>query len=267
MSDTKDIQNQPSETSSTSTSVSGSKKQEQPSFFSFENIKSLAILALIIFAIRWSVASPYYVPTASMEPTIKVGDRLLAWKLSYNLKIPFTDISLIKWADPRRGDIIVFKYPRDTDVDYVKRIVAVGGDTVQVIDDILYINGKAQQRVDHNADRTILEDIQDTKDYKILYRENLEGLNHWVIQNKPEMRRFAHGYWPGVDVPPFTVPTDSVFCVGDNRDNSSDSRVWGVVPMSYIRGRALFVIWSIWTPEGATLPSFRFNRFGKWLDT
>lgn len=252
----------------TNSSTSGAKpKKEQPSFFSFENIKSLLILALIIFAIRWSVASPYYVPTASMEPTIKVGDRLLAWKLAYNLKVPFTDIPLIKWAEPHKGDIIVFKYPRNPDVDYVKRIVAVAGDTVQVVDDILYINGKPQSRVDHNNDRSILEDIQDTKDYKILFKENLEGLDHWVIQNKPEMRRFTRGYWPGVDLPPFTVPADSVFCVGDNRDNSSDSRVWGVVPMSYIRGRALFVIWSIWTPEGETIPSFRFDRFGKWLDT
>lgn len=242
-------------------------KPQQPGFFSYENLKSLAILIILIWAIRWSVASPYYVPTASMEPTIKVGDRLLAWKLAYNLKIPFTDIPLVQWSEPKRGDIIVFKFPRNTDTDYVKRIVAVGGDTVQLVDDTLYINGKAQVRVDHNADRSILDDIQDTKDYKILFKENLEGLDHWVIQSKPEMRRYSSGYWPGVDTPPFKVPADSVFCVGDNRDNSSDSRIWGVVPLSYVRGKALFVIWSIWTPPGNTLPSFRFDRFGKWLDT
>ena len=236
-------------------------KKEQPAFFSIENLKSLGFLAVVIFAIRWTVASPYYVPTASMEPTIKVGDRLLAWKLAYGLKIPFTDVSAIKWAAPRRGDIIVFKYPRNPDIDYVKRIVAVAGDTIQLQDDMLYINGKQQQRLDHNDDRSVLDDIQDTKNYKILFRENLEGLDHWVIQNKPEMQRFS------LDQPTFKVPEDSVFCVGDNRDNSSDSRVWGPVPMSYIRGRALFVIWSIWYPVGQTLPSFRFDRFGKWLDT
>ena len=247
-----------------STSVS---KKEQPPFFSFENLKQLGLLALLIFAIRWSVASPYYVPTASMEPTIKVGDRLLAWKLSYGLKFPFTDFTLIKWAEPKRGDIIVFKYPRNPDIDYVKRIVAVAGDTVQLVDDILYINGKAQARVDHDQDRTILKDIVDEKDYKVVYRENLDGLDHWVIQNKPEYRRFTRGYWPGVDEAPHKVAPDSVFCIGDNRDNSSDSRVWGEVPMSYIRGRALFVIWSIWTPVGENFPSLRFDRFGKWLDT
>jgi signal peptidase I len=236
-------------------------KKSQPAFFSAENLKSLAVLALIIFAIRWSIASPYYVPTASMEPTIKVGDRLLAWKLAYELKFPFTDYSLIKWAEPTRGDIIVFRYPRDPNIDYVKRIVAIGGDTVQLTEDVLFINGKAQERLDHNNDRSILEDIQDTKDYKILFKEDLEGRSHWVMQNKPEMRKFS------IDQASFTVPKDSVFCVGDNRDNSSDSRVWGVVPLNYVRGRALFVIWSIWNPPGQTLPSFRFDRFGKWLDT
>lgn len=251
----------------TSSSAKASKHKEQPPFFSIENLKSLLVLAIIIFAIRWSVASPYYVPTASMEPTIKVGDRLLAWKLAYDLKIPFTDIAAVKWAEPQRGDIIVFKFPQDTDIDYVKRIVAVGGDTVQIVDDVLYINGKPQPRKDHNNDRSILDDIQDTKDYKLLYQESLDGIDHWVIQNKPEMRRFTRSYWPGVDTPPFKVPEDSVFCIGDNRDNSSDSRIWGVVPKSYIRGRALFVIWSIWSPPGQSLPSFRFDRFGKWLDT
>src|SRR3954468_7705197 len=84
-------------------------KQLSPanSFFGFENLKSLAILVLVIFAFRWSVVSPYHVPTASMEPTIKIGDRLLAFKLAYDLKVPFTDIVVTKWGTPQRGDIIV----------------------------------------------------------------------------------------------------------------------------------------------------------------
>ncbi|MCX6116467.1 MAG: signal peptidase I [Proteobacteria bacterium] len=242
--------------------------KEQPGFFSYENIKSLLVLAVIIFAIRWSIASPYFVPTASMEPTIKVGDRLLAWKLAYELKIPFTDISAIRWADTKRGDIIVFKYPKDPEIDYVKRVVALGGDTVQVKDDILYINGKPQERVDHNSDRSILEDIHDSKEYKLLFKESFEGQpSHWVMQHKPEYRRFTNSFYPGIDNPPYVVPENSVFCMGDNRDNSSDSRVWGEVPKQYIRGKALFVIWSMWSPTGQTFPSFRFNRFGKWLDS
>lgn len=264
-----DLAGEPASASpSGATALSGAKAtEEKPGFFSTQNLRSLAVLALVIFAIRWSVASPYYVPTASMEPTIKVGDRLLAWKLAYELKVPFTDISLAKWADIKRGDIIVFKYPRNTDIDYVKRVVAVAGDKVQVIDNVLYINGQAQSRVSHDQDRTILEDIQDSKDYKMLFRENLTGMEHWVIQNTPEMGRFSTSNFPGVDAEPFTVPADSVFCMGDNRDNSSDSRIWGVVPLNYVRGKALFVIWSIWSPPQDTWPSLRFNRFGKWLDS
>jgi signal peptidase I len=242
-------------------------ESEKPGTFSFENLKSLAILIVIVLAVRWSIASPYYVPTSSMEPTIKVGDRLLAWKLAYNFKIPFTDMALLSWGSPKRGDIIVFKYPRDPDIDYVKRVVAVAGDQIQLMDDILYINGKPQSRVDHNQDRSAIEDIVDEKEYKLLYRENLEGLEHWVMQNKPEYRRSLRAWWPDVDGKPYTVPEGSVFCVGDNRDNSSDSRVWGEVPLSYVRGRALFVVWSIWTPKGEFFPSLRFDRFGKWLDT
>jgi signal peptidase I len=235
--------------------------------FSFENLRSLGILLIMVVAIRWSVASPYYVPTSSMEPTIKVGDRLLAWKLAYGFKIPFTDTSLLNWGTPKRGDIIVFKYPRDPDIDYVKRVVAIAGDQIQLMDDILYINGKPQVRTDHNFDRSTIEDIVDDKDYKLLYRENLEGLDHWVMQNKPEYRKQLRAWWPDVDGKPYTVPEGSVFCIGDNRDNSSDSRIWGEVPLTYVRGRALFVVWSIWTPQGEFFPKLRFDRFGKWLDT
>lgn len=242
-------------------------KKSEPSFFSVENLRSLGGLILIIFAIRWSIASPYHVPTASMEPTIKVGDRLLAYKLAYNFKFPLTDWVIAEWAKPKRGDIIVFKYPRNTDIDYVKRVVAIAGDEIQIIDDILYINGKAQPRADHNQDRSVLDDIEDSKEIKLLFRENLEGKEHWVMQNIPNQRRFSRSYWPSPGGPPYKVPEDSVFCVGDNRDNSSDSRVWEHVPLSYVRGKALFVIWSVYTPQNTSWPKFRFDRFGKWLDS
>src|SRR5262249_26856279 len=122
---------------------------QRAGFFSRENIFSLVILIVCVLAIRWSVASPYHVPTPSMEPTIKVGDRLLANKLAYGLKIPFTDIELANWARPKRGDIIVFKFPENTDLDYVKRVVGIPGDKIEVRDDILYINGQEQPRTDH----------------------------------------------------------------------------------------------------------------------
>src|SRR3954465_15422926 len=115
------------------------KPQTKPGFWSPENFRQLGILVLAIFAFRWSIASPYHVPTASMEPTIKVGDRLLAFKLAYNFKLPFTDFKVAEWGTPKRGDIIVFRYPRDPEIDYVKRVVAIAGDEVETKEDILYV--------------------------------------------------------------------------------------------------------------------------------
>lgn len=228
-----------------------------------ENIRSLLILILAILCFRWSIASPYHVPTASMEPTIKVGDRLLAFKLSYNLKIPFTETTIAEWSTPKRGDIIVFRYPKDPDIDYVKRVVGIAGDRIKFVDDVLYINDEPQPRTDHENDREILDDIKDDKSIKILFRENLSGIDHWVMQNKPEARNFLSGNWPTTGE--YVVPENSVFVSGDNRDNSTDSRVWGQVPLEYIRGKALFVIWSVYTRDDSMMPIFRWNRFGHWL--
>jgi signal peptidase I len=228
--------------------------KKEVSFWSPENLRSIIVLVFLIFCFRWSIASPYHVPTASMEPTIKVGDRLLAFKLAYNLKIPFTDVVLLDWGKPDRGDIIVFRYPKNIDIDYVKRVVGVAGDKIKFRDDILYVNDKPQARTSEGFDRSVLDDIVDRKEIKDLYRENLSGTEHWVMQNKRENKGFISPNWPAVGE--YTVPVDSVFVAGDNRDNSTDSRVWGEVPASYIHGKAVFVIWSSvdWGP--------RFYRFG-----
>jgi signal peptidase I len=246
-------------------SVSEAASPRKPGFFSLENLRSLGILLLAIFALRWSVASPYHVPTASMEPTIKVGDRLLAFKLAYGINLPFTDIKLGEWGAPARGDIIVFRYPRDPTIDYVKRVVAIGGDEIQIIDDVLFINGQAQERVPADTERGLLDDIEDVKDIKELFTENLAGRKHYVMQNKASARRFTRSTWPPAGTGPYKVPENAVFCVGDNRDNSTDSRVWNHVPLEYVRGKALFVIWSVFTPRDGSWPVFRLDRFGKWL--
>ncbi len=243
------------------------KQNEKPGFFSFDNLKSLGVLLVAILALRWSIASPYHVPTASMEPTIKVGDRLLAFKLAYNLKIPFTDIKVAEWGTPKRGDIIVFKYPGDPDIDYVKRVVGIAGDEIKIEDDILYVNGVEQARVDANSpeERSYLDDIEDQKDIKLLYKETLDGVQHWTMQNVATARHFSRNYWPPQGSSGYVVPENSVFCIGDNRDNSTDSRVWGQVPLDYVRGKALFVIWSLYSPRDKSIPAFRFGRFGFWL--
>ena len=240
--------------------------QEQPSglavFFGFDNLKSLAILILAIFAFRWSVMSPYHVPTASMEPTIKIGDRLLANKLAYNLKLPFTDLVLVGWSTPRKGDIVVFRYPKDRDIDYVKRVVAVAGDEVELREDVLYVNGQEQTRLDHNNDRSILDDTENP-DVKRLFRENLAGKEHWVMQDEYAEKRFMRSRWP-LDGRAHRVPSDSIFVMGDNRDNSNDSRAWGEVPLGDVRGKAIVVFWSVFSPHEGW-PQIRLTRFGHWL--
>lgn len=239
------------------------KKKPKPAFFSIENIRSLAIWVIVIFAIRWSIASPYHVPTPSMEPTIKVGDRLLAYKLSYEFKLPFTDIALFDWDRPTHGDIIVFRFPGDPDIDYVKRVVAIGGDEIEIRNGYLYINTKKRELHDHNFDRSILDDIYDDRDDKLLYREGSEEAGYWVMHSKAT--QFATRNWPWRGT--YQVPQNSVFVIGDNRDNSSDSREWREVPLSYVRGKALFVLWSMFTPQGEPWYrlKFRFNRFGHML--
>lgn len=235
-------------------------KKEPPPFFSSENLRSLAFFVICIFAIRSSIVAPYQVPTASMEPTIKVGDRILANKLAYGLKIPFTDLEVLHWADVKRGDIIVFKFPRSPDTDYVKRVVAIAGDKVKVVDNLLHVNNTPVDRVEHNNDRSVLDDIDDKKDNKNLYKETLDKQQFYVMQDINGFRGSRGSNWP-LDGSSYTVPENSVFVMGDNRDNSLDSRAWLQVPMEYVRGKAEIVLWSAYSPRLEKGWDVRWYRF------
>ncbi len=229
----------------------------------FDRFRLLAIIILAVSIIRWSVASICDVPTVAMEPTIKAGDRIFAWQLAYNFKVPFTNRVIATWGAPRRGDIILFNLPKDTNINHVQRVGAVAGDEVALIDNVLYINGKAQQLTDFDDNRVILDEIEDDKDAKILFRENLEGVDHWLMHNKPNTYRPASNY-PAKGVT-HRVPEGFAFVIGDNRDSSSDSRIWGDVPLEYVRGKAVFVVWSVFRPRGGGPWKFRADRFGQAL--
>ncbi len=226
-------------------------------------MRSLLALIALIVVFRSSVLSPYHVPTGSMEPTIKVGDRLLALKMAYTLRLPFTDIPLIEWSQPKSGDIVVFQYPKNPTANYVKRVVAVAGDTVEIRSDVLFINGQAQERTPADDKKSLLSDV-DGGDALQLFQENLLGRTHFVAHDEPASRRFQSSDFPA-DGQPYTVPAESIFVLGDNRDHSQDSRTWGEVPLSYVKGKALFIIWSIYSPKDDGWPSLRLERFGQWL--
>lgn len=183
--------------------------------------RDLALLALALFLTIHSVAQAYNVPTGSMEDTILIGDYLWAGKFVYGAPIPFTHLHLPGLRDPRPNDIVVFKFPGDNKTDYVKRCVGVPGDTIEVRSGVLFVNG---------------DEFVDPRHVKHAYRPP---------ELKPSQFRHRRGR---DDYGPFVVPQDNYFMMGDNRDNSYDSRSFGPVPRDLIVAKALFLYMS-WNPE------------------
>ncbi|MEZ4704394.1 MAG: signal peptidase I [Bdellovibrionota bacterium] len=226
-----------------------------------ETIRSVGVAVFIALIFRYSVASPYKIPSGSMIPTLKIGDFIFVSKLSYGLKMPFTNYNLIDFGKPKRGEVIVFIYPEDPSMNFIKRVVGTPGDVVEIKKDVLYINGEEVKRT-LQTDKSILYDLRPTivQEVAQLYEENLNGVTHPTLEINP---------YPG-DFGPIPVPENSLFVMGDNRDNSKDSRVWGFVPMKNVRGRALFVWLSLdstnplyeFSPS-LKIPSIRWNRFGR----
>ena len=194
----------------------------------------------VIAPLRSAVADWNDVPSGSMIPTILVGDRIFVNKLAYDLKIPFTTWHLAKWADPQRGDIVVFRSPHDG-TRLVKRVVGVPGDQIELRDDHLLINGQpASYALSHTGSGPAL--VAD---------ETVSGKSHPVMidPHLPAPRWFG----------PIQVPTGQYFVMGDNRDNSFDSRYFGFVPRDNIFGRATLVAMSF---DRAHYFKPRFDRFG-----
>lgn len=229
-------------------------------FWTRHNLAALAAMLLVVFVVRWSICAPYFVPTGSMLPTILVGDRVLLNRTAYQIWLPFTQWSLGSMGPVQRGDIIVFQSPQDPSVDYVKRVVGLSGDRIALRNGDLYINDVRQRRITADDERdSVAEDIT-TPDFH-LFQEDLNGVIHATMDAGPSD---AMKNWPPREI--YTVPAGTVFVLGDNRDQSMDSRAWGAVPLSYIRGKVLFVLWSLRTKKDSWIPGVRFLRTGLWLD-
>jgi signal peptidase I len=179
----------------------------------------LFMVAVALLALRMFVGEASVVPTGSMEGTILVGDHLFLNKLLYGPEIPLVNVHLPRWKTIRRGDIVVFRYPRNPEETFLKRVIAVGGDQVEIRSGVLYLNSNP---VDEPY---------------VVHRRPLRSANEQMT--------------------PAIVPAGSLFVMGDNRDNSSDSRDWGFVPEQNVIGEPLFVYWSYDAPSSRWLdPDF-----------
>ncbi|MCU1227412.1 MAG: signal peptidase [Acidobacteria bacterium] len=196
----------------------------------FSELRVLALMILIVTSLRSALADWNDVPSGSMKPTIQVGDRVVVNKLAYDLKIPFTTIEIAKWGDPKRGDIVVLFSPQDG-TRLVKRVVATPGDTIAMQDNELFVNGRAAQW------KQIASSDDAEQGRSIIAVEALPGHSHKVMFS-PE-RGALRWFEPRV------VPPGQYFVMGDNRDNSNDSRYIGVIPREKIVGRATAVAFSV----------------------
>ena len=196
---------------------------------------TIFIALLIATSFKSAIADWNVVPTGSMKPTIVEGDRIFINKLAYDLKIPYTTLHIAEWADPKRGDIVVFYSPSDGK-RLVKRIVGIPGDSLEMRNNQLIINGSMVRYEPIYSLKG--EDLPKNEDiHQIVFKENLRGTQHPVMftPQVPSTRSFG----------PVIVPDGKFFMMGDNRDNSADSRYFGFVERSLVVGRATSVVISL----------------------
>ena len=203
-----------------------------------EYAESIGVAIAVALLLRAFVVEAFQIPSGSMIPTLEVGDHIFVSKFSYGLSIPFTDTKILQYSQPSRGDVIVFKFPQDTSTDYIKRVVGLPGDTVEVRQGQLYVNGNEihRERVPERCHYSEVSTagVPDDHDCE-RWVETLGKKVHDTILEP------AH---PAQDHPRTVIPPGEVFVMGDNRDNSYDSRKWGTVKMNLIKGRALIIWWS-----------------------
>ena len=227
-----------------------------------QNIEALAFAILLALIIRTFVFQPFKIPSGSMIPTLLVGDHLLVNKFVYGTKIPFTDIEIFPIEKIKRGDVVVFTYPnneRDPSKNglyYIKRVVGLPGDEIDLNGRNLYINGGKVPIVYEGT----YSDKRNTEQFDE-YREDLFGEEHTVIFRKGKENTNRGSY-----IPVTKVPEGSVFVMGDNRDNSQDSRFWGFVPIENIAGRAFIIHWSWDFANPDILNKVRWDRILSGID-
>ena len=230
--------------------MSASNQQQVKKTFYKEWVEPFLIAAVVALFIRQFVVEAFKIPSGSMIPTLDIGDHLLVNKFIYGPRIPFTDTRLFTWEEPKRGDVIVFKYPENEDKDFIKRVVGLPGDKIEIKNGVLFINNQTVQ-VDKLGWYDTGEPGAGSLEFQkpMLLSEQLGSVKHQILYLHDQ----SH-----YDFGPVLVPEKSVFVMGDNRDNSQDSRVWGFVKFNKILGRAFIIYWS-WDGNGRWV---RWERIG-----
>jgi signal peptidase I len=195
-----------------------------------EYVEPIAVALLIALFIRTFVVQAFKIPSSSMEPTLQVGDHLLVNKFIYGIKFPFIETKYFQFKKPQRGDIIVFIYPKDRSKDFIKRVIGTEGEKIEIVHNKIYVNNQ------------LIDDAWGHYDERSASTKYLQP-----------MERFG----------PVTVPVNSVFVLGDNRDNSQDSRFWGFVKVNEVKGKALIIYFSWDRYAQNLLGKVRWARFGR----
>jgi len=237
-----------------------------PELFDGEKSQGLRdlILAVVfclaaVVIVRSFLIEPFKIPSSSMVPTLRIGDHIFVSKFQYGLFIPFTKTEFVSFGTPRRGDVVVFLFPKDESLHYIKRVVGLPGDKLEFRGKNLYINGRL---VDKEPVTEAAEIQRVTGSQELvgeLYRETLDGRKHYVRYQGgagADFRRSSEL----VEVPP-----DSFFVAGDNRDDSYDSRSWGPVPRHNLKGRAE-MIWLSLASEASAHQKLRWDRIFSRID-
>jgi signal peptidase I len=193
-----------------------------------ENIEAIAVAIVLALFIRAFVVQAFKIPSGSMQDTLLIGDHILVNKFIYGVKIPFTRKTLIPITDPERGDIIVFKFPEDPDKDFIKRVVGIEGDVIEIRNKQLFVNG---------------------------------SLTHYPQAIFKDQRVLPGTVQPRDNLEPATIPPSHLFVMGDNRDHSYDSRFWGFVDLDAVKGKAFIIYWS-WNKDDFDV---RWRRIGDLL--
>lgn len=247
------------------------KPQQTRKQWIIENVLSLGFALFLVLMVRSSLVEAFKIPSGSMIPNLFIGDHIFVNKMSYGYKVPFSDLNidaldiswdpryLIKKDPPKHGDVVVFIYPRDRSLHYIKRVVGLPGDTIEVRDKTVYINNEVMKREPMAADQAAkiiksLDDPKYTPETVEIQIENLKGVAHPIMLDR--------SFFVADNFGPIQVPPESYFVMGDNRDYSNDSRMWGFVPFNNIKGKAMVIWLSLWFSFSDGQSAFRPSRIG-----